>query len=292
MSPVDPYPPPVDTLLTYGVCKNFHTWPDYVSELGLGPEHVSDLIRMATDPALNRAHGDSLEVWAPTHAWRSLGQLKAEEAIEPLMVLFDDLDGEGDDWVLNELPRVYGMIGPAAIPVLSAYLSDRAYGKSSRITVSVALGCIVERYTEVRSECVAVLTRQLERFDENDTRLNAFLISLLTDLKAEKSAPVIERAFAADRVDKLVMGDWEDAQVELGLKPFREKPRPPLFDDWKRKLAERVSRDSATGKEGVELLSRDNATREERTARHKVKANRKQAKKSRKANRNKKKKKK
>jgi hypothetical protein len=32
-------------------------------------------------------------------------------------------------------------------------------------------------------------------------------------------------------VDLFVMGDWEDAQIELGLKSAREKPpRPTLFD--------------------------------------------------------------
>jgi hypothetical protein len=88
------------------------------------------------------------------------------------------------------------------------------------------------------------------------------------------------------------MGDWEDVQVELGLKPFGEKPRLPLFDDLERKLAERVSRDSAMGEEGVELNFGDSATGEEQTARRKSKAKRKQAKKSRMANRGKKKKKK
>jgi hypothetical protein len=31
-----------------------------------------------------------------------------------------------------------------------------------------------------------------------------------------EAAPLIERAFAAKRIDLSVMGDWEDAQVELG----------------------------------------------------------------------------
>ena len=39
----------------------------------------------------------------------------------------------------------------------------------------------------------------------------------------------MERAYAADRVDISIRGDWEDIQVELGLKAARETPRPPLF---------------------------------------------------------------
>ncbi len=59
--------------------------------------------------------------------------------------------------------------------------------------------------------------RQLERFAENDEELNAFLIYSLVNLKALEAAPLIERAFAADRVDTFIMGDWYDVQVELGL---------------------------------------------------------------------------
>ena len=76
------YQPPVDQLLSYG---NPGTptaeWPDYVGEFGLTAEHIPDLIRMATDRKLNLANVDSLEVWAPLHAWRALGQLRAEAAI-------------------------------------------------------------------------------------------------------------------------------------------------------------------------------------------------------------------
>jgi hypothetical protein len=33
-------------------------------------------------------------------------------------------------------------------------------------------------------------------------------------------------AFAADRIDLSVNGDWEDVQVELGLLPARLTPKP------------------------------------------------------------------
>ena len=97
------YQPPVERLLTYGESDRIRPddWPDY-PELGLGPEHVPDLIQMATDEALNEADAESTEVWAPLHAWRALGQLRAVEAVEPLLELFDRL--EEDDWVHEELP--------------------------------------------------------------------------------------------------------------------------------------------------------------------------------------------
>src|SRR5437868_15487820 len=107
------YPPPVDKLLTLGdgreVGGTRNQWSIYL-ELGLVPEHIPDLIRMATDEELRWAYSDTLEVWAPIHAWRALGQLRAEAAIEPLLSLLHAGDNVDDDWVIEELPEVYGML--------------------------------------------------------------------------------------------------------------------------------------------------------------------------------------
>jgi hypothetical protein len=65
------YPEPVSQLLTLGECQRGPQWLDYLA-LGIGLEHVPDLIRMVQDEELNQAYSESLEVWAPVHAWRAL----------------------------------------------------------------------------------------------------------------------------------------------------------------------------------------------------------------------------
>jgi len=219
------YAPPLTHLLTYGDCRKLRHWPDYV-KLGFGPEHVPELVRMALDEDLHWADSDSLEVWAPIHAWRTLAQLRAEAAGEPLLALLQRIDDGGDDWVGEELPRVYGLIGPAAIPMLARYLADPQHGLWARVAACGGLSEIGQKHPDSRAECVAVITHQLEHYGEQDPTLNAFLFSRLLDLKAVESAPMIERAFAADAIDPTVAGDWEDAQVELGLKAKRSTPRP------------------------------------------------------------------
>ena len=105
------YFPPLNTLLTFGPCEYpCETWPDYLA-LGFGPEHVPDLIRMALDVELNEAETESLEVWAPVHAWRTIGQLRAASASEPLLGILKRIDDAQEDWVAEELPQVYEMIG-------------------------------------------------------------------------------------------------------------------------------------------------------------------------------------
>jgi hypothetical protein len=217
------YPSPVDKLLTHEKPQGNREWPDYSDNFGLDSEHVHDLIRMTLDEDLLWADPDSLEVWAPIHAWRALGQLHAEAAIEPLTRLFDDL--QDSDWAWEELPIVYSMIGPAAIPELKAYLAQNARDDEGSLTATDCLKEIATRHPEARDMCVTALAHQLKRFSKNHPILNALIVTTLSDLKAVEAAPTIERAFAAGRVDEFMAGEWDDLQIEMGLKEPDEEWR-------------------------------------------------------------------
>ncbi|HEY9747669.1 MAG TPA: DUF1186 domain-containing protein, partial [Allocoleopsis sp.] len=212
------YAPPVDQLLSFGDCRDsMAEWPNYVEALGLEAAHIPELIRMITDEELWAVDIEGLEIWAPIHAWRSLGQLQAEAAIEPLLSLLHWIDDEGNEWVGEEVPEVLGMIGAAAIPILSTYLADRTHGLSARIAASEALVKIAQQHPEVREQCVEAIAHQLEQFTKNNPALNGMLVAALLDLNAVEAAPVIEKAFAANRVDDTIAGDWEEVQLELGM---------------------------------------------------------------------------
>jgi hypothetical protein len=212
------YSAPVDQLLKLGDTRFDTKWRNY-GLLGLGPEHVAELIRMVQDEALHEGDGGSSEVWAPVHAWRALGQLRAEAAVEPLLGLLHRIDDFDDDAVGEEVPVVLGMIGPAALEPAAAYVADARHRKYARVAAGEALREIGQRYPDTRGEAVAALTRTLERFGEfgRDETFNGFLISNLVDLQAVEAAPLIERAFAADAIDTLLMGDWRKVAKELGI---------------------------------------------------------------------------
>jgi hypothetical protein len=273
------YSPPVDRLLNYGDCLKMREWPNYL-ELGLTTEHVPELIRMAKDEDLHFADTDSLEVWAPVHAWRALGQLRAEAAIEPLVALLARTDEDvEDDWTPEELPHVFAEIGPAAIPALTAFLADDRRGVYSRTAAANGLQHIAEKHPAARETVVAILMRQLEQFDDQEENFNAFLISSLADLKAAEALPLMERAFAADAVEEPIVGDWEDMQIEFGLKAERETPRPNYFLESLSPEPEELLPVIADETKRLPLLDRKDAKKE--------KAKRKQAKKMRKKNRKK-----
>jgi hypothetical protein len=223
------YPAPLDRLLTLGKAWG-RPWPDYLA-LGLGPEHIPDLIRMATDAELNDAVSESSEVWAPGHAWRALAVLHAAEAAAPLTRLFRRIDENDDEFVGEDLPRAFGILGPGAIPVLMAYLADDAHGLWARVAAGHSLAYIAKQHAESREGCVAILAGQLGLFAQQDPMLNGSLVAYLMDLNAVEAADVIEKAFLAGDVDEGVAGGWEHVQTALGLKDEMEKliqvPGPP-----------------------------------------------------------------
>ncbi len=214
---VETYSHPVNQLLTFGDCREIKEDTNYIEKFGFTPEHIPELIRMAVDEELNWGDSEGLEIWGPIHAWRSLGQLRAEAAIEPLISIFDAL--EEIEWTSSEMPIVFGKIGPAAIPSLAAYLANP---DPNRYHLSVAASClrgIGTEHPDSRDECVKILTEKLEKFQENDPTFNGFLLVDLVKLKAVESAPVIESAFAADCIDHSIIGDWYEVHFQLGLGP-------------------------------------------------------------------------
>jgi len=220
------YAPPVRALLRLGDPRELKKNATGRA-LGIGSEQIPDLIRMVTDDTLHFADGDTPLIWAPLHAWRLLGELKAPEAVEPLISLFRRLDEDFDDWIADEVPDVLVQIGASALSPLIAFLNDATNGTYSRNEAASAIAKLAETYPDVRDSCIAALKTQLEQYAQQPGEFNGFLVWMLLDLHAAEALPIIERAFAAGRVDENSVGDWEDIQLEFGLITERSSPRKP-----------------------------------------------------------------
>jgi hypothetical protein len=256
------YPPPLDRLLVLGAASLDHrAWHDYAG-MGVTAAHVSELLRMAADPRLNDAPSDDPRVYAPLHAWRALGLLRAPGAAAPLVELIVRLD---DDTAREELPRVLGMIGAAAVEPVRALLADESAELFARVAAAHALEQIGQRHSALRDRAVGLLIDHLIDWSEQDATLNAFLIDYLLELGAWEAAPLMEAAFAARAVDESVRGDWEDAMVDLSLMPERLSQRPP---PWAGPLAVRdlpgPSPRPARGKPDAKAKSRRKAEKQAR----------------------------
>ncbi len=212
-------------------------WIDYPTVLGLTNEHIPELIRIVDEievfipEDVDTDIQDAPEIYAPIHAWRALGQLKAEEAIPALMeltILNDDLD---IDWIMEEIPSVMALIGPTCIPSLRAYLLNPKKLEWASAICSSSLEKIGMAHPENRTDCVKALEDALENYANNDPGVNAFIIVSLADLNASESDATVKRAFNADAVELTIMGDYEDYQVKVGLIEKRKTPARNYFDE-------------------------------------------------------------
>ena len=84
--------------------------------------------------------------------------------------------------------------------------------------------------------------QQLQDFANEEREFNAFTISSLINLQAVEAVPVIEQAFAADKVDWSIQGDWEEVQIALGLLTERITPKPARWNDLGQLFSPRQSK--------------------------------------------------
>jgi|SRR5579883_520816 len=223
------YPPPVDKLLALG-------WPDLdqhqvdYRSLGIDPEQIPQLLRLLQDEELLAAaetaqNEDDPRWYARIHAWRALAQLRAQEAIEPLldMVAENAVGDEWSDWVTEEVPTTIAQIGPQALPALQARLRQLSSHGDVSMAYTRVLEQIAEKNPETRAEVVAELCRMFETAATNNAEANGFILAALLDLKAVEAWPAIEHAFATGNVDEFIAGGIDDAKWELGL---GAKPKP------------------------------------------------------------------
>lgn len=224
----DTYSGPVAELLRLGAPPTFietEAWLDYAA-MGIGERHIPDLIALATDPDLNWADGDDPRVWGPLHAWRALAQLRAAEAVRPLVQLV--ATGPDDDWIMQDLPQVFARMGPDALPPLKKMLANPSRTDGERETVSEGISRLGQRHPEVRAECKAAVRDRLADFARQSDDLNAFLICALMDLGAREDIDLIRRVYKAGAVEESLPGDIEDVEIALGLRSARETVRAPF----------------------------------------------------------------
>lgn len=222
-----PYQPPVRDLLELPVPRfgRYNPWPEYLA-MGFADEHVPELIRMATDAGLVEGDENETATHGGIHAWRTLGLLRAEAAVEALLELFD----VDDDWVREEIPAVLGMIGSAAFEPAHRALARYSLDPDDPWKAAAASNTLVEiarRFPGMRDAAVATLSRRLRWWARHDPTLNTSLIDDLVELKAVEAAPLIEEVFANGAADLSIGDDWEDVQLELGLIAERTTPHPP-----------------------------------------------------------------
>lgn len=213
----------VRLLLKHGEADHGSDWPDYL-QYGFTEADIPALLDLVADQSFDQMDNESSEIWAPLHAWRTLGQLGSSQAIVPLIDQFDRLCE--DDWALPELSTVMGMLGEPAIEPLTSFLMDYRHKEFARTMALDGLAEIVKRLPHCRERVIRCYQDYMRNPDETSPVLNGLLIADLLDLDATEAIDDIRQLFARECVDMTCAGDLEEVEIELGFRSERTTPKP------------------------------------------------------------------
>ena len=232
--PQHTFPAPYDRLLTLGdmgheSVEALYTGIADTLKAGNAQEAVARLTAMALDesyydyPDENDLNPTDPRIWTRLHAVGVLSHIgsAAEAAVDPLLPLLDD----EDDWLREEMPIFYGLIGEPAIDPLRRLLHNPDAGTFLRSGAGDALEQIGEDHPHLRPAIIPLLEQSLMNTGTDDL-LAAFLICNLLDLDAKESLPLIQQAFEEERVDDSVV-EMRDVEEKFGLLPASETTRKP-----------------------------------------------------------------
>ncbi len=225
------FAPPYSRLMTLGeVESDAPAYAQIADELkrGNAQEAVARLTGIALDRSFEEYASaddfnmDDPRLWTRLHAIGVLMQMgsAAQAALEPLLPLLDD----EDDWLREEMPIFYAQMGQPAVEPLRRILQNAEGDTYLRTGAGDSLEQMAEQHPELRATIVPLLEKALIDAGEDDL-FASFLVCNLLDLNAKESLPLIQQAFAEDRVDLSVVG-MEDVEEHFGLVvPEAEKKR-------------------------------------------------------------------
>jgi hypothetical protein len=169
--------------------------------LSRGQEVVLPLSNILQERQYWEAEDEKL--WMPVHAVKLLGTIADPQALPQLIESHVLADETGYDWVKEDLPTVFGRIGPQAVEPLiefiRAHRGDSEY-QWPRIDAADGLVAIVMHHPQERDRVLSFLH---ELFSEGeDLEFLGFVASYLLDLNDPSSFPVLEEAFNKGLIDE------------------------------------------------------------------------------------------
>lgn len=115
-----------------------------------GDELTSGLAGIVLDRSLWTA--ELPDWWAPVHATYLLGALATDAVVMPMLAALRWSDAYDCEWVVEELPSIFGTIGLAAREPLERIVDDRSAGWSARALAMDSLAAIALRNPEAEKD--------------------------------------------------------------------------------------------------------------------------------------------
>jgi hypothetical protein len=215
--------PPLHRLMEIGDDDPEAIYAHIAHALSHDPHAATRLAAIALDPSYSHYADhdeDDARAWTRVHAVRTLERMgdATQIVIEPLLPLL----GTEDDWLREEMPVFYSIVGTPAVPVLTRIVEDKNANLDLRVGAADALVEIAETQPQTRPDTIALLERSLQDDNQDETLLADFVVCLL-NLGAKDSYPIIKAAYERDAIDEFTVG-LDEVEEHFGL-PISPRPQ-------------------------------------------------------------------
>ena len=182
------------------------------------PLLVEQLLEIARDTSFY-TYGDiesadpDPRCFAPVQAVRALCYVaEGRDEIAPQVLSLYTTD---DLMIIEELPVVFASIGTGAFDMLASTLLDENADSRIRDGAAEGLAAMCDVDDDSYEKAIAVIEQALA--GSTDPELNAYLVTYLFDLGSVESAPLIEQAYAEERIDTDVLpyADFQNVMAQL-----------------------------------------------------------------------------
>jgi len=144
--------------------------------------------------------------WMPLHAVKLLGMLADPKALPQLVNALIPACKVWDDWIMEDLPTVFGRMGLPAISHLEEFIHTYRMGDEFCWSRSTAANGLVAIALNNPNEQEHILTLLYGLFlEEDDPEFLGFVAGSILDFGDPSSIPVLEKAFDRGVIDEFII---------------------------------------------------------------------------------------
>ncbi len=202
---------------------------NYIEKFGFCEDDVEQLLLLANDEDIyNFDYSDfnddeGLEFYGVIHAWHVLSQLKVPEAKDIFIKFMEETDEDDiDEWILDSF---FKLIKPYRKDMYQ-YFIDNTKSEDCNEWVRAEYISVLKdmvKTDELNISKFSELVEYILKNSKNEIVISS-IISMCVDLKLTQYMPLIKKCFDEDSVDIDYVGDYENIEIQMGLKEVREKP--------------------------------------------------------------------
>ncbi|MEP7037135.1 MAG: DUF1186 domain-containing protein [Acidobacteriota bacterium] len=156
------------------------------------------------------------DYFLPFYAPLILAQFREEKAYPLVYEIFSAdakmVDDAYGDFITEDLHRVLASVSGGDVSLINKLIEDENVYEFVRSAGLDAWLCLFRAGLKTREEVVSYFKTLFEMPCGEEDLLRGALVSSCLDLKAVELLPEIEKSYAENKVELMLMGDWDDFQ--------------------------------------------------------------------------------